>query len=59
MKKLIVTLPNFVKVPENQKPKLKLHRKTGHKILTGIYVLNKQNILDKQSHNRNEQLHCG
>ena len=34
------------------KAKAKLHHKTGHKILTGIYVLKKQNILDKQWGNR-------
>ena len=53
------TFRNFAKVPENQNPQLKLHHKTGHKNLTGIYILSKQNILDTKSGNINEQLHCG
>jgi hypothetical protein len=57
--KLIVTSRNFAQLPENQNPGLKLHHKAGHKNLTGIYVLNKQNILDTQSGSLNEQLYCG
>jgi len=57
--KLTVTFRNFAQLPENKKPGLKLHHKTGHKNLTGIYVLNKQNNLYTQSGNLNEQLYCG
>ena len=57
--KLKVTFRNRAKVPENQNPQLKLQHKRGHKNLTGIYVLSKQNILDTQSGNLNEQLQCG